>query len=69
MVVISHGEEGKLFDCTHKQQIRIDEDIIDKVCSVESLKGKPKVFIFQSCRGGTYNYCRFDGIIIKHAKF
>ena len=51
ITVLSHGENGSII-CTNGEKILI-EDILSKFNNKEAppLKGKPKFFIFQSCRG------------------
>lgn len=51
VTVLSHGENGAII-CTNGEKIQI-EDILTKFNNKEAppLKGKPKFFIFQSCRG------------------
>lgn len=52
LTVIAHGnKEGHLKDTTGKKAWTIDE-LVEDVCDVKSLRGKPKIFFFQSCRGG-----------------
>lgn len=51
ITVLSHGENGSII-CTNGEKILI-EDILSKFNNKEAppLKGKPKFFIFQACRG------------------
>lgn len=51
ITVLSHGENGSII-CTNGEKIAI-EDILSKFNNKEAppLKGKPKFFIFQACRG------------------
>ncbi|KAF8796289.1 Caspase-3 like protein [Argiope bruennichi] len=46
---LTHGAPGKLL--MHDKYIKID-DILKCFSSCKSLEGKPKIFIFQACRGG-----------------
>jgi len=51
VAILSHGENGSII-CTNGEKVPI-EDILSKFNNREAppLKGKPKFFIFQSCRG------------------
>jgi len=51
ITVLSHGENGSII-CSNGEKILI-EDILSKFNNKEAppLKGKPKFFIFQACRG------------------
>lgn len=51
VAILSHGENGSII-CTNGEKVLI-EDILSKFNNREAptLKGKPKFFIFQSCRG------------------
>lgn len=51
ITILSHGENGSII-CTNGEKITIEE-ILFKFNNKEAppLKGKPKFFIFQSCRG------------------
>ena len=54
--VMAHGEEGFLFgkDGRKKGKVSIKDDILKEFSNENCHKmiGKPKLFIFQSCRGG-----------------
>ena len=52
LTLIAHGDrEGWLRDVTHEKAWNRDTLVAD-VCDVEALRGKPKIFFFQSCWGG-----------------
>jgi len=56
IVILSHGRNGKIYgtDC---REIPI-ENIVASLDTAHcpDLAGKPKIFIIQACRGGTYMY-------------
>lgn len=48
VAVLSHGDDGKLYGTDGIVDIN---NFIDPIKSCQSLAGKPKIFIFQACRG------------------
>ena len=56
IAILSHGIEGKLYG-TDEELIPVDE--IPKYFNgynCPTLVGKPKIFLLQACRGGTFDY-------------
>ena len=54
LAVICHGnDKGHLLDKNKKKGWMI-EDLVGHISHVESLIGKPKILVLQSCRGGNY---------------
>ena len=52
LTVIAHGDQnGFLWDINREPAWNRDM-LVAEVCDVEALRGKPKLFFFQSCRGG-----------------
>ena len=55
--VMAHGENGVIFgkDGSRKGKVSIKDDILKEFSneSCHRMVGKPKLFIFQSCRGGS----------------
>jgi hypothetical protein len=55
LVVIAHGDEGDiLLSADRKKSVTVSE-IIQKMDSMEDLRGRPKVLIVESCRGKSFN--------------
>ena len=54
MCFLSHGSDGK-FAGTDGRDVIIS-DLINKLCSCPSLYNKPKMMLFQACRGSTYQF-------------
>lgn len=60
--LLSHGDSGKIFG-SDNQPVYLD-DIKTEIIGIESLLGKPKIFIVQACRGAHLPEARavqFDG--------
>ena len=56
LTVICHGNnKGHLLD-RNKTKGWVLEDFIGDLSLVESLAGRPKLLVIQSCRGGIQNY-------------
>ena len=54
LVIICHGNnKGHLLD-KNKMKGWILEDFITDLSVVQTLTGKPKILVVNSCRGGTY---------------
>ncbi|KAL7876788.1 hypothetical protein SRHO_G00037350 [Serrasalmus rhombeus] len=51
-VFLSHGKDGHVFACDDKVDIK-EITALFRGDQCESLVGKPKIFIFQACRGDT----------------
>ncbi|KAL7876785.1 hypothetical protein SRHO_G00034280 [Serrasalmus rhombeus] len=51
-VFLSHGKDGHVFACDDKVNIK-EITALFRGDQCESLVGKPKIFIFQACRGDT----------------
>ncbi|RNA05717.1 caspase [Brachionus plicatilis] len=49
-VVLSHGTDGYVYGVDYENKLNMDKDILNMFDDV--LVGKPKMFIFQACRGG-----------------
>ncbi|CAL1288021.1 unnamed protein product [Larinioides sclopetarius] len=61
---LTHGEEGKLL--MHDKVIKIDDILqLFSRSACETLSGKPKIFIFQACRGN----CCEEGVPIDSTDF
>ncbi|XP_042874475.1 caspase-1-like isoform X2 [Penaeus japonicus] len=54
VIVMSHGRDEKSFYTSDNQFLSVNE-VVERFSNREcpALKGKPKIFIFQYCRGGT----------------
>ena len=52
VVLMSHGEEGKIQDVNG--ELVILKDIFDKFKTCGALVDKPKMFFIQACRGSKY---------------
>ena len=53
--ILSHGEEGYIFGADGKKfELDAIFELFDNT-SCRSLLGKPKIFIIQACRGGTFS--------------
>ena len=62
LAIICHGnKQGHLLD-KHKSFGWNTEDFVGDLSVVESLLGKPKIVIIQSCRGGLYS-CSLTGFL------
>jgi hypothetical protein len=61
-VLMSHGaSNGEIYGIDWKS-VRLDEDIIDPFRECEQLRGKPKLFFVQACRGIFYTHVKeFEG--------
>ncbi|XP_023337636.1 caspase-2 [Eurytemora carolleeae] len=55
--VLSHGEEGTIIT-SDSQKVCIEKEIIRKFNNenCDTLRGKPKLFLFQACRGQDIDY-------------
>ena len=52
MIVMCHGtKKGKLLDVNERDAFDIDQ-LIEEVSATRGLNGKPKLFFFDTCRGG-----------------
>ena len=49
-MVNSHGKDGDTLVADHWIEVKLD-DLIKVLCSNVTLKGKPKIFLFNCCRG------------------
>ncbi|GAB0099569.1 hypothetical protein DMENIID0001_154520 [Sergentomyia squamirostris] len=49
--ILSHGDDGNQIHAAD-QPYNLDEDVIKPIIENKSLRGKPKIFIVQACRGG-----------------
>lgn len=50
--ILSHGEEGYIFGADGKKfELDAVFSLFDNTCC-PNLRGKPKIFIIQACRGG-----------------
>jgi hypothetical protein len=67
-VVMSHGNDKDMITTSDNKQISFEE-IMAPIKSCESLKNKPKLFLFQACRGETeMEFARSNPPPIKKAK-
>jgi hypothetical protein len=55
LVVIAHGIEVDIILSSDKQRSMTVSDLIHKMDAMKDLKGRPKVLIMESCRGGNQN--------------
>ncbi|CAG5131086.1 unnamed protein product [Candidula unifasciata] len=66
LIILTHGHKGIVFgsdgysvikannELEHHNYIRV-KDIKNMFCSIKSLRGKPKLFFIQACRGDAYD--------------
>ncbi len=55
LVVIAHGSKGDIiWSADGKRSVTVSE-IVQKMDAMEDLRGRPKVLIVESCRGGDEN--------------
>jgi hypothetical protein len=56
VIIMAHGDEDGVYDIKGKR-IRINHEIMPLFNgnNAEYLVGKPKLFIYQSCRGGLFD--------------
>lgn len=71
LIILSHGHKGIIFgsdgcyvkknnnECVNYNCIRV-KNIKNMFCGIKSLRGKPKLFIIQACRGGKKQFLLFD---------
>ena len=52
LIVLSHGTDGYVYGIDFENRINMDKDILSLFDDI--LIGKPKLFIFQACRGGNF---------------
>lgn len=52
MAVLSHGDDGQVFGTDAVMQIK---KLVEPLKRCETLRGKPKLFIVQACRGTEYD--------------
>lgn len=50
LCISSHGDEKSIYSCD-QEKIDREEEIIERFFQSESLKNKPKIFLFDCCRG------------------
>jgi hypothetical protein len=55
LVVIAHGSQGDTITSADGKESTSVSEIIQKMDALEDLRGRPKVLIVESCRGGNYN--------------
>ena len=53
--IMTHGSNGNLVDI-NGEEIDAEDDIIKEFYNTEALRGKPKLFLLQYCRGGEMDY-------------
>lgn len=54
MVVMCHGSKhGGLLDQRKNKAFKMDQ-LVEEVSATKSLNEKPKLFVFDTCRGGTH---------------
>ncbi|CAF0754057.1 unnamed protein product [Brachionus calyciflorus] len=56
-IVLSHGTDGYIYGSDYENKLNMDKDILNNFDDV--LVGKPKLFIFQACRGEHLNQKQF----------
>jgi hypothetical protein len=54
-VVIAHGSQGDIFMSSDGRRSVTVAEIIEKMDAMKDLRGRPKVLILESCRGGHQN--------------
>ena len=53
MAIMCHGtRKGKLLDVSEREAFDIDQ-LIEEIAATKTLNGKPKIFVFDACRGGS----------------
>ena len=50
--VLSHGSKHTI-ETVDEGELNLENEIMAKITKIEQLRGKPKIFIVQACRGGT----------------
>lgn len=61
--ILSHGEEGYIFGADgRKFELDAIFQLFDNTCCPD-LRGKPKLFIIQACRGGNNQFSSSDKVI------
>lgn len=53
LVILSHGTDGYIYGTDFENKINLDKDVLNLFDDV--LIGKPKLFVFQACRGENFN--------------
>jgi hypothetical protein len=56
LVIIAHGQQGDIIESADKKKSVTVSEIIQKMDAMEDMRGRPKVLIVESCRGGNYNH-------------
>ena len=56
LVVIAHGSQGDTITSADGKESTTVSEIIQKMDAMEDMRGRPKVLIVESCRGGNYNH-------------
>jgi hypothetical protein len=54
-VVIAHGSQGDILMSADGRRSVTVAEIIEKMDAMKDLRGRPKVLILESCRGGHQN--------------
>ncbi|KAH8285391.1 hypothetical protein KR054_008499, partial [Drosophila jambulina] len=52
VIILSHGSEGEMILACDDEMYHLDKDVLDPICKIKSLRGKPKILIVQACKGG-----------------
>ena len=65
-VVMSHGSKRGTIRTSDWEELNINEDIVAPFDNENwrMMTGKPKIFLFQMCRGGKSHACAIDMVII-----
>ena len=56
LLLIAHGWHGdKIISSDGKESVTVSQ-LVNKLDALEDMRGRPKVLIIESCRGGSRNY-------------
>ncbi|XP_017033177.1 caspase-3 isoform X2 [Drosophila kikkawai] len=52
VIILSHGGGNEIIVACDDEKYHLDNDVLDPICKIRSLRGKPKILIVQACKGG-----------------
>ena len=55
LVIIAHGCKGDIIMSSDDKESVAVSELVNRLDALEDLKGRPKVLIVESCRGGNEN--------------